>query len=259
MGGVVRCHHCGAPHRRETASTRFRCDWCGGDNRVEAMRLVEELVLATDDHSRDPATRVREALGSRGLRGTAVTPQPARWAALWQVVNAEGEEYLSPALASDGTELPVRTLPAGPLRLLTEDLPGWTASLGPRPSTEETADSIVDAARATFDKADADVVLVRLVWVGVQEFGLRWAGESFGAIQILGTDRVIFDRLPRQRATAPLIPERLALFGGFAAAAIAVGVLVKDPVARLVMEAALMAAGTLIWMVRRDRDFGGAR
>ena len=105
------------------------------------------------------------ALGSRGLRGTAVTPQPARWAALWQVVNAEGEEYLSPALANDGTELPLRSLPAGPLRLLTEDLPGWTASLGPRPSTEETADSIVDAARATFDKADADVVLVRLVAV----------------------------------------------------------------------------------------------
>ena len=96
MRGVVRCDHCGAPHRREAASTRFRCDWCGGDNRVEVVRLVEELILAADDRTRDPATRVREALGSRGLRGATLNPQAPRWAGLWQVVNEDGEEFLAP-------------------------------------------------------------------------------------------------------------------------------------------------------------------
>ncbi len=96
MRGVVRCDHCGAPHRRDAASTRFRCDWCGGDNRVEAIRLVEELLLAADDHSRDPATRVREAFGCRGLREVVLSPSPHRWVGIWQVVNDEGEEFLSP-------------------------------------------------------------------------------------------------------------------------------------------------------------------
>jgi hypothetical protein len=259
MGGVVRCDHCGAPHRREAARTRFRCDWCGGDNRVEAVRLVEELLLAADDHSRDPATRVREALGSRGLRGAAIHPRAKRWVALWQVVNEDGEEFLSPVAATTGAEPVLRTLPAGPMRQPDDDPPSWTANLDPRPPIGEDADTIVAAARASFDDADTPVVLVRLVWVGVAEFNASYGGRSFGVLQILGTDRVIFESLPEVRSSGSLIPERLAAFGLFLVGAVAVGLLVDEAMPRLAFEAGWLALGTLFWLVRRDRDFGGAR
>lgn len=259
MGGVVRCDHCSAPHRREAASTRFRCDWCGGDNRVEAVRLVEELVLAADDRSRDPGTRVREALGSRGLRGATVHSRAKRWVALWQVVNEDGEEFLSPVAATTSEEPVLRTLPAGPLRLLTDEPPSWTTALDPRPAIDEDADTIVLAAQASFDNPECAVVLVRLVWAGAAEFTVSYAGQSFGALQILGTDRVIFETLPDARTTGALIPERLAAFTVFIAGAIAVGVFVDEAGPRLAFEAGWLALGTLFWLIRRDRDFGGAR
>ena len=259
MRGVVRCDHCGAPHRREAARTRFRCDWCGGDNRVEAVRLVEELLLAADDRTRDPATRVREALGSQGLRGATVHPRAKRWVALWQVVNEDGEEFLSPVSATSLEEPVLRSLPAGPLRLLVEDQPSWVTNLDPRPSIDEDADTIVKAAQANFDEPESPVVLVRLVWIGVAEFMVSYDGQSFGALQVLGTDRVVFESLPAVRSSASLIPERLAAFGIFIAVAIAMGLLVDDPGPRLVVEAGWLALGTLFWLIRRDRDLGGAR
>jgi hypothetical protein len=259
MRGVVRCDHCGAPHRRDAASTRFRCDWCGGDNRVEAVRLVEELLLAADDRTRDPATRVREALGSRGLRAATVHSRAQRWAALWQVVNEHGEEFLAPVSSTTATEPALRSLPAGPLRLLDDDPPSWTTGLDPRPAIDQDADTVVKAAQASFDDADSAVVLVRLVWIGVAEFKVSYRGQTFGALQVLGTDRVIFETLPDARTSEALIPERLATFAAFIVGAILLGVVVDEAGPRLALEASWLALGTLFWFIRRDRGLGGAR
>lgn len=259
MRGVVRCDHCGAPHRREAASTRFRCDWCGGDNRVEPIRLVEELLLAADDHSRDPATRVREAFGCRGLGDVVLTPSPHRWVGLWQVVNDEGEEFLSPVQHGDVGERVLRTLPAAPLRTPDDQPPGWARDLPPRPSPEHDADSIVEAARATFDSPDSDVVLVRLVWMGVAEFTVRYGDENSGAVQILGTDRVIFENIPEVRTTAPVVPERLYAWGLFVSGALLLGMLVPEAGPRLAFETGWFAIAGFYWLIRRDRGVGALR
>jgi hypothetical protein len=259
MRGVVRCDHCGAPHRRDAASTRFRCDWCGGDNRVEAIRLVEELLLAADDHSRDPATRVREAFGCRGLREVVLSPSPHRWVGIWQVVNDEGEEFLSPVQHGEVGERVLRVLPAAPLRTLDDEPPGWARDMPPRPSPEHDADSIVEAARANFDSPDSDVVLVRLVWMGVAEFTVGYGDEISGAVQILGTDGVIFENLPETRTTALAIPERLYAWGLFVIGALLLGIMVPEPGPRLAFEVAWFAFASLYWLIRRDRGAGALR
>lgn len=259
MRGVVRCDHCGAPHRREAASTRFRCDWCGGDNRVEVVRLVEELILATDDHTRDPATRVREELGSRGLRGATITPQPSRWAGLWQVVNEDGEEFLAPVASTVVDEPVLRALPAGPLRTLGDDPPGWASDLPERPATDHDSESVVQAARAAFDAAESPVVLVRLVWIGIAEFTASYGGQGFGVVQVLGTDRVIFETLPAARTSSSVVKERLLAFGTFVGGAAVLGVIIPEAGPRLAFELGWLALGSLYWMIRRDRDIGGAR
>ena len=179
--------------------------------------------------------------------------------ALWQVVNEQGEEFLSPVAVTATDEPVLRTLPAGPLRPPEDDPPSWTANLAPRPPTDEDADTIVSAAQATFDDAESPVVLVRLVWVGIAEFTASYTGSSFGVMQILGTDRVIFDSLPAARSSSALIPERLVAFALFVTGAVALGLIVGDAGPRLAFEAGWLALGTLFWLIRRDRDFGGAR
>lgn len=252
MRGVVRCDHCGAPHRREAASTRFRCDWCGGDNRVEAIQLVEELIFAADDRTRDPATRVREALGSRGLQGARVTPRDCRWFGVWQVVNADGEEFVAPVAATLGEEPVIRILPAGPMKALGEDEPSWATDLPTRPAPGEDTEEVIAAARATFDAAETDVVLVRLLWLGIAEFDLEYSGRRFAATQILGTDRVLFETLPARRTMPEAVHERLVAFSVFVAGAIGLGLLVPGPMERLAFEAGWLLLGALYWMVRRD-------
>ncbi len=259
MRGVVRCDHCGAPHRRDVASTRFRCDWCGGDNRVEIVRIVEELILAADDHSRNPATRVREALGCRGLGNVELTPSPPRWVGLWQVVNDDGEEFLSPVQHGEVGERVLRSLPAAPLRTPDDELPGWARDLPPRPSPEHDADSIVEAARANFDSTDADVVLVRLVWMGVAEFTIRYGDDTSAVVQILGTDRVIFENLPVARTTASVVPERLYAWGLYVSGAVLLGMLIREAGPRLALELGWFAIASLYWLIRRDRGVGASR
>lgn len=259
MRGVVRCDHCGAPHRRDAASTRFRCDWCGGDNRVETVRLVEELILAANDHSRDAATRVREAFGCRGLGDVVLTPSPHRWVGLWQVVNDEGEEFLSPVQQGEFGERVLRTLPAAPLRAPDEDPPGWARDLPPRPSPEHDADSIVEAARANFGSADSEVVLVRLVWIGVAEFMVRYGDQTSGALQILGTDRVIFENIPERKTMLPVVPERLFAWGFFVAGALLLSMLIPEPGPRLAFELGWFALASMYWLIRRDRGVGASR
>ena len=259
MRGVVRCDHCGAPHRRETASTRFRCDWCGGDNRVEVIRVAEELLLAADDRTRDPATRVRDELGSRGLGGADLTAHPPRWVGLWQVVNEDGEEFLGPVRATMTAEPILRALPAGPLRTTDEEPPSWVSALSERPPVDRDGEAVVEAARATFDDAESPVVLVRLVWTGVAPFTVGYSGRTLGALQILGTDRVVFESLPEPQSSSPLVKERLLAFLLFVMGAVAVGVAVNQPGPRFALELGWLGLGALYWMIRRDRDPLGAR
>lgn len=252
MRGVVRCDHCGAPHRREAASTRFRCDWCGGDNRVEVRRLVEELVLAADDHSRDPATRIHEALGRRGLVATALHPRTPRWVGVWQVVNEDGEAFNAPVRATVQHEPVIRTLPAGTLRGIEEGPPAWAGQLPARPELDEDSRTIVEAARADFDAQDAPVTLVRLVWIGVAEFVVNVGEDAFQVAQILGTDRVVFERAPAAPAPGPPVGERLFSWAVFLAGAVVLGVVVRDPGARLASEVGWLALGLFFWLLRRD-------
>jgi hypothetical protein len=256
--GVVRCDHCGAPHRRDGASTRFRCDWCGGDNRVEAQCLVEELLFAADDHSRDPATRVRDALGSRGLAETSIRPGPLRWVGLWQVVNEQGEEFL--ACTGRRTDAPpLKGLPTGPLVGIGEQPPGWVSSLPERPVPEHDPETIVDAARAEFEQDEAAVTLIRLVWIGVAEFLLDFRGHSFGALQILGTDRVQFEGLPEAGSMQAVVPERLLAWTVYAIGALALGLLVSEPGPRLAFELGWFGLAGAVWLVRSHRTAGVPR
>ncbi|RKZ13507.1 hypothetical protein DRQ32_01435 [bacterium] len=252
MRGVVRCDHCGAPHRREAASTRFRCDWCGGDNRVQTHEIMEELILAADDHTKDPATRVREALGSRGFERATLTPRPARWIGIWQVVNDDGEEFTAPVTSVGQDDAFLRTLPAGPLQGLAAEAPAWVSDLPPRPDTDHDSRTIVEAARADFDSPEANVVLVRLVWIGIQEFMVGHQKRGFAATQIIGTDRVLFESLPSARTMPAPVTERLAAFAVFAAGALILGVLVQDSIARLAFELGWISLGAAFWIIRRD-------
>ena len=120
-------------------------------------------------------------------------------------------------------------------------------------------ESVVQAARADFDAAESPVVLVRLVWIGIAEFMASYAGQSFGVVQVLGTDRVVFETLPAARASSSAVKERLLAFGAFVAGAAALGLIVAEAGPRLAFELGWLALGSLYWMIRRDRDIGGAR
>lgn len=214
--------------------------------------MIEELLFAADDHSRDPATRVREVLGSRGLHEATLLPQPARWFGLWQVVNDRGEEFVTPVASTVQGEPVLRQLPTGPMQTLDEESPAWAVTLEGRPDPGEDTDQMIQAARATFDAAESEIVLVRLVWVGIVEFGLQYRGHSFSATQILGTDRVLLAALPAPEPAPQANHERLLAFGAFSVGALLFGLLVTDPVLRLMAESGWLTVGALYWWVRRD-------
>jgi hypothetical protein len=174
-------------------------------------------------------------------------------------VNDDGEEFLSPVQHGEVGERVLRALPAAPLRTPDDELPGWARDLPPRPSPEHDADSIVEAARANFDSPDSDVVLVRLVWMGVAEFTVGYGDEISGAVQILGTDRVIFENLPEARTTASVVPERLYAWGLFLSGALLLGILVREAGPRLAVETGWFAFASLYWLIRRDRGVGALR
>lgn len=250
MGRIVACDHCGAPHRPARGQTRFTCEWCGGENADASSAAVEELAaVGTSDASR-ARRRAVDLLRRRGVRSARVEVGQARWLPIWQVVGAEGEEFVRcgrrrPDRLVAGLGLP-------PARLVGVDELGsdFADEDAGRPTPELEAAEIVAAARATFEESEAPLRALRLIWVHARELRIHTASSTVAGLHLGAPDEVLVGSLPAEATDPPARPGLVAAYAGFVAGAFGLGLLVEDPFGRALACAAWLVVGWSAWAAR---------
>lgn len=247
MATLVRCVHCGAPHRAVSVRERFVCAYCRGSNRLESVTRHEELVCPGRRSSKDVREAVLRELQLRGLRELRVRTRESRFLPIWQLISAEGEEFLLPAdMAGDSLAAGVRP-PAAPLISRSDPSARDLGDLPRAPAVpREEAES---AALAAFEHAEAPIESTRLLWYAVTPVELGTRVGTLRGLFLEGADKLILEAVPPAARDEPLRPELLFSLLAFLSCCLLWGSW-ADSVPALVLGLALCCGGAWLWFRR---------
>lgn len=207
MATLVRCVHCGAPHRAVSARERFVCSYCKGSNRLESSSHFEELVCPV----RKSSSRVRQAvirdLQLRGLPQLPVKTEASRFLPVWQLISAEGEEFLLPAGSRDHPVASAVRPPAAPL--LARDDPELGALAGLPEAPEIPREEAEASGLASFDHGDAPIESIRLLWYAVTPVVVKTRVGSLQGLFLEGAEKLLLEPIPPAASDEPLRAELL--------------------------------------------------
>lgn len=221
MATLVRCVHCGAPHRVVSSRERFVCSYCQGSNRLESGLQFEELVCPL----RCSATRVENAvqrdLQLRGLAELPVRVEASRFVPVWQFVSAEGEEFLLPAGMRDHPITASLRPPASPLMSREDPALGNPEGLPLAP--ELSRQEAEAAALATFEHPEAPIECIRLLWYAITPVRVSTRVGELDGLFLEGAEKLVLEAVPPAARDEPLRAELLVSLLAYFAATIAVG------------------------------------
>lgn len=249
MAVLVRCNHCGAPHRVVAAGERFRCDYCRGWNYLQGTTGREELVCP----STTSASRIRESvlrhLQQRGLSCLSLQLEERVSLPLWQLVSQQGEELLLPAALLDETALSGMQAPA--LELVPRDDPRAAAGAIPSSAALEISREQAEAtALAGFQEPDSTLETVRLIWLSLVPVRLSFRnGTVHRGFYLDGADRVLLGSLPASAGDESLRLELAVGLPGFLLICLVLGSFCREWGLRIV---ALLAFSTVSWLMFRS-------
>ncbi len=194
MATLVRCVHCGAPHRAVSARERFVCSYCRGSNRIESGLRFEELVCPL----RRSPTLVRQAvqrdLQLRGLPELPVETEHSCFLPIWQVISAEGEEFLLPAGLRDHPQAASARPPGAPLLGRKDPELGEVTGLPDAP--EISRDEAEASALASFEHPEAPIESIRLLWYAVTPVRVRTRVGPLQGLFLEGADKLLLESVP---------------------------------------------------------------
>ncbi len=194
MALLVRCSHCGAPHRSVSARERFVCDYCKGLNILHEETSLEELVCPVDPSMTRVLDTVHLHLMARGLSAPTIRLEAARRLPVWQIVSREGEEVFLPAALRDLAAVEALRPPALPLVSKAEALlEGEGPPALPLEISREEAEK---TALATFDDPEAPLEAVRLIWLPVVPLRVKTRVGEVRGLYLEGAERLLLETIP---------------------------------------------------------------
>ncbi len=248
MAVLVRCNHCGAPHRVVAAGERFRCDYCRGWNYLQGSTGSEELVCPT----RTSSSRIRESvlrdLRERGLSCRTLRLEDRISLPLWQLVSQQGEELLLPGALLE--EAAISGMQAPALELVPRDDPRAAAITIAATEPEISREQAEATALASFQEPDSTLQTVRLIWLSLVPVRISFSsGTVHQGFYLDGADRVLLGSLPDSAGDESLRMELALGLAGFFLACLAVGALCREWGTRIVL---LLACSACSWLLFRS-------
>ncbi len=248
MAVLVRCNHCGAPHRVVAADERFRCDYCRGWNYLQGSAGSEELVCPTTTSSSRIKESVLRHLRQRGLSCRALQLEERISLPLWQLVSQQGEELLLPAALLD--EAAISGMQAPALQLVARDDPRAAGSVIASSALEISREQAEETALASFQEPDSTLQTVRLIWLSLVPVRLSFqSGTVHRGFYLDGADRVLLGSLPAAAGDESLRMELALGLAGFFLLCLAVGALSHEWGTRIVL---LLACSAGSWLLFRS-------
>lgn len=247
MAVLVRCNHCGAPHRVVAAGERFRCDYCRGWNVLEDSAGSEELVCPTTTRSARIKDSVLRHLHQLGLSCLSVKMEARVPLPVWQLVSQHGEELFLPAALRH--EPVITSLQAPALHLVSRDDPKAQGIEMPASALEVSQDQAEAAALASFQESDSTLQSVRLIWLSLVPLRVRFRSGSHTGFYLDGADRVLLGSLPDAAGDEALRPELALGLTGFLVLCLVLGALCRAWGTRILV---LLACAGASWFFFRS-------
>ncbi len=246
MALLVRCSHCGAPHRSVSARERFVCDYCKGLNVLHEERLLEELVCPVAPVASRVLDTVRLHLMTRGLPSFPVELDAARRLPFWQIVSTEGEECFLPAAWRQMPAVEALRPPAAPLVGKAEAvLMGEGPPAVPLEISREEAEK---TALASFEQDDALLEVVRLIWLPVVPLRVSTPSAVVQGLYLGGAERLLLESIPPEASDAEFRWEWVGALAALFGSSLLLGATIGGWTERLV---ALSVDAAVLWIVLR--------
>lgn len=246
MAVLVRCSHCGAPHRSVSARERFVCDYCKGLNILHEETSLEELICPASTPSVRILDMVRQQFLARDLPSFPAELDPPRLLPVWQIVSREGEECLVAAALRELPMVEALRPPALPLVSKAEALlMGQERTALPLEIPREEAEA---TALASFDDGDALLEAVRLIWLPVVTLRVKTPAGTVRGLYLEGADRLLLEPVPSSAGDEAARPAWIIAL----AALFAMDLVLGRGLHAWPLKVAMLAAGSaLAWVVFR--------